>query len=163
MNVPHPIGYLYFVSVRGIAKVWLDIQYRAAVKGVQTGHLEKIPPAFEQACDGGQNGIRAHRAPRGEDSYQRKLLVTEATHHYVSEVNLKAVFLSKQPLQWCKQVFIAIYSLAALVAYQVMMVTFLGMVIDELFAELTFIHATGLFQYLKVRYMVDLFTLGILA
>ena len=78
---------------------------------------------------------------------------TDSTHDYMLEISSEVKFLPERPLYRREKVFIAIYRLTTLTAYQVMMMPFLGVVIDKLIADFALIHTTGLFQ--KCQRAVD--------
>ena len=71
---------------------------------------------------------------------------TDSTHDYMFEISPEVKILPERPLHRREKVFIAIYSFTTLAAYQVMMMPFLGVVIDKLIADFALIHTTGLFH-----------------
>jgi hypothetical protein len=73
-------------------------------------------------------------------------LIAETAHHYMLEIDAKAVFLSDCPLHRGEEVFFTVYGLAALTANQVVVMAFFGVVIDELVAQCAFIDAARFFQ-----------------
>jgi hypothetical protein len=50
------------------------------------------------------------------------------------EVNAEVVFLPERLLYWCKKVFITVYSFTTLAAYEVIMVSFLCIVVGKMVA-----------------------------
>jgi len=73
-------------------------------------------------------------------------IFTESTHDCVLQVNAKTVLLSERSLHRCENVFIQFYALAALAAHEVVVMPFLGMVVDELVTHFAFENTTGFFQ-----------------
>jgi hypothetical protein len=65
------------------------------------------------------------------------------------EFRLESISLPQYFFQWSKDVFLAFHGLAALLANQVMVMPFLGMVIYKLAVSFAFINASGFFQQVQ--------------
>jgi len=70
----------------------------------------------------------------------------ETIHHHVVQVDVKAIVPGEQPLQRGEKVLGAFDGLATLPADQVVVVAFVGMVVDEGVADAALEHAAGLFK-----------------
>ena len=75
--------------------------------------------------------------------------MAEAVYYHMLEVNLETFLFVKRSLHREKKVFIAVYACATSPAYQVMMMSLFGMVIDEPVTQFTFKNATQLLQKLQ--------------
>ena len=75
--------------------------------------------------------------------------MAEAVYHHMLEVNLETVLFVKRSLHREKKVFIAVCAFATSPAYQVMMMPFFGMVVDESITEFAFEHAAQFLQKLQ--------------
>jgi hypothetical protein len=65
------------------------------------------------------------------------------------KIDMKSVFLSQQSFQRGQQGFVTLDGPAALPAHQVMVMPFLGMVVDKLVVQFTFKNAAGPLQELQ--------------
>jgi hypothetical protein len=67
----------------------------------------------------------------------------------VIETHLEAMFLTERPLYGFEQVFVAVDGLATLTTYQVMMVSFLGVMVYSMIGQLALKHASVPFQQIE--------------
>lgn len=76
-------------------------------------------------------------------------LFANTTHDDMLEFDTEAVFFAERLLHGFENITAAINGFAAPAAYQVMVMSFLLVVIDALFAQLAFIDTAGFFQQVQ--------------
>ncbi len=72
--------------------------------------------------------------------------LAKAADHHVPEIGLEAMLLYQKPLNRKEKGLTAFDGLAAFLAYQVMMMAFLGVMVDEMVTGLTLEDTPGLLE-----------------
>jgi hypothetical protein len=70
----------------------------------------------------------------------------DAAHHDVFKVGVKVIILAERPLQRREKILIAVNGFTAPGAYQVMVVSIFGMMIDKVVAQSAFINGSCFYQ-----------------